>query len=284
MLEWLLFSPMQMPMETVRIFLAVLGMAVASYYDLFNNRNVPELLLYGFLALAFIFNVVFFDYDVFVYAVVLAFILLVGGFALYRLGQIGGADVIMVAALVLLLPINPSYLEVPFNYPFIFSVLIFGGTAFAVYSIFFFAGIIARKKTKAKPNYLYLLLLLVYGLFVYLFINAPFFSIAYFAIASVLLLSSIIFLVYRDTIMEATMEQVFVKDLEPEDVIVKERMDLHMKKMGMGPVLNQRDIDALKKSGTKHVWVYANLPPFLPFLFIGLIVALFFGNQLFLVF
>jgi len=284
MLEWLLFSPMQMPMETVRIFLAVLGMAVASYYDLFNNRNVPEMLLYGFLALAFIFNIVFFDYDVFVYAVVLGFILLVGGFALYRLGQIGGADVIMVAALVLLLPINPSYLEVPFNYPFIFSVLIFGGTAFAVYSLFFFAGIIARKKTKAKPNYMYLLLLLAYGLFVYLFINAPFFSLMYFGIASVLLLSSIVFLVYRKTIMEATMEQVFVKDLEPEDVVVTDKMDLHMKKMGMGNVLNQRDIDALRKSGTKSVWVYANLPPFLPFLLIGLIISLFFGNQLFLVF
>ncbi|MDD2655171.1 MAG: A24 family peptidase [Candidatus ainarchaeum sp.] len=284
MLEWLLFSPMQMPMETARIFLAVLGMAVASYYDLFNNRNVPEMLLYGFLALAFIFNMAFFDYDVFVYAVVLAFLLLVAGFALYRLGQIGGADVIMVAALVLLLPISPSYLEVPFNYPFIFSVLIFGGAAFAVYSIFFFAGIMARKKTKAKPNYLYLSLLLVYGLFVYLFINAPFFSMAYFAIASVLLLSSIIFLVFRDAIMEATMEQVFVKDLEPEDVVVQEKMDVHMKRMKMGPVLNQRDIDALRKSGTKSVWVYANLPPFLPFLLMGLIISLFFGNQLFLVF
>ena len=284
MLEWLLFSPMQMPMETARIFLAVLGMAVASYYDLFNKRNVPEVLLYAFLALAFLFNVVFFDYDVFVYAVVLAFMLLVVGFALYRVGQIGGADVIMVAALVLLLPINPSYLEVPFNYPFIFSVLIFGGAAFAVYSIFFFARIIARKKTKAKPNYLYLSLLLVYALFVYLFINAPFFSMAYFAIASVLLLSSIIFLVYRNAIMEATMEQVFVKDLEPEDVVVQEKMDLHMKKMGMGNVLSQRDIDALRKSGTKSVWVYANLPPFLPFLLIGLIISLFLGNQLFLVF
>jgi Flp pilus assembly protein protease CpaA len=284
MLEWLLFSPMQMPMETARIFLAVLGMAVASYYDLFNNRNVPEMLLYGFLALAFIFNIVFFDYDVFVYGVVLAFILLVVGFALYRVGQIGGADVIMVAALVLLLPINPSYLEVPFNYPFIFSVLIFGGTAFAVFSIFFFARIIAKKKTKAKPNYLYLSLLFVYALFVYLFINAPFFSLMYFGIASVLLLSSIIFLMYRNVIMEATMEQVYVKDLEPEDVVVQEKMDLHMKRMKIGNVLSQKNIDALKRSGTKSVWVYANLPPFLPFLLIGLLVALFFGNQLFLIF
>lgn len=284
MLEWLLFSPMQMPMETVRIFLAVLGMAVASYYDLFNNRNVPEMLLYGFLALAFIFNIVFFDYDVFVYAVVLAFIFLVVGFALYRVGQLGGADVIMIVSLVLLLPISPSYLEVPFNYPFIFSVLVFGCVVTVVCSLFYFANIMARKKLKAKPNYSYLLLLVVYALFVYLFLNAPFFSMAYFAIASILLISTIIYLIFRDAITEATMKQMFVKDLEPEEVIVKEKMDLYMKKMKMGPVLKQKDIDALKKSGTKHVWVYANLPPFLPFLLIGLLVALFFGNQLFLVF
>jgi len=61
-------------------------------------------------------------------------------------------------------------------------------------------------------------------------------------------------------------------------------MDVHMKKMGLGNVLSQKDIDALKRSGTKHVWVYYNLPPFLPFLLIGLVLALFFGNQLFLTF
>ena len=284
MLEELLFSPMQMPMETVRIFLALLGMAIGTYFDLFNNKNVPEKFLYAFLAVAFLFNIAFFDYDVFVYAVVLAFVLFALGFAMYRLGQIGGADVFVIAALVLLLPINPSYLAVPFNYPLIFSVLIFGGAIFALYSIFFFAKILSSKKTKSKPKYIYISLFLVYGLFAYLFFNAPFFSMAYFAIASILLLSSIIFLVYRDAILEATMDQVFVKDLEPEDVLVPERMDVHMKKMGLGNVLGQKDIDALKRSGTKHVWVYSNLPPFLPFLFIGLILALVFGNQLFLVF
>lgn len=284
MLEELLFSPMEMPMETARIFLALLGMAIGTYYDLFNNKNVPEKFLYAFLAVAFLFNIVFFDYDVFVYAVVLAFVLFALGFAMYRLGQIGGADVFVIAALALLLPISPSYLNVPFNYPLIFSVLIFGGAAFAFYSIFFFAKILSEKKAKSKPKYIYIILFLAYGLFAYLFFNAPFFSMAYFAIASILLLSSIIFLVYRDAILEATMGQVFVKDLEPEDVLVPERMDVHMKKMGLGNVLSQKDIDALKRSGTKHVWVYSNLPPFLPFLFIGLILALFFGNQLFLVF
>lgn len=284
MLEWLLSSPMQMPMETARIFLALLGMAIGTYYDLFNNKNVPEKFLYAFLAVAFLFNIVFFDYDVFVYAGVVAFILFAIGFAMYRLGQIGGADVFVIASVVLLLPVHPSYMIVPYNWPFIFSILIFGGAAFALYSIFFFAKILSAKKAKSKPKYKYLALFLVYWLFAYLFFNAPFFSMAYFAIASILLLSSIIFLVYRDAIMEATMDQVFVKDLEPEDVLVPERMDVHMKKMGLGNVLGQKDIDALKKSGTKHVWVYSNLPPFLPFLFIGLILALFFGNQLFLAF
>ena len=284
MLEELLFSPMAMPMETARIFLALLGMAVGTYYDLFNNKNVPEKFLYAFLAIAFLFNVAFFDYDVFVYAVVLAFIFFAIGFAMYRFGQIGGADVFIIVSLILLLPIHPSYLTVPYNWPFIFSVLIYGGAVFALYSIFFFAKTISEKKAKSKPRYAYLSLILLYALFAYLFFNAPFFSMAYFAIASILLLSSIIFLVYRDAIMEATMKQVFVKDLEPEDVLVKEKMDAHMRKMGMGNVLGQKDIEALKRSGTKHVWVYANLPPFLPFLFIGLILALVFGNQLFLSF
>jgi len=281
MLEELLFSPMEMPMETARIFLALLGMAIGTYYDLFNNKNVPEKFLYAFLAVAFLFNVAFFDYDVFVYAVVLAFVFFAVGFAMYRMGQFGGADVFVIAALVLLLPIHPSYLAVPYNLPFIFSVLIYGGAAFCLYSVFFFAKTLSTRKTKSKPKYEYLSLFLLYGLIAYLFFNAPFFSVAYFAIASILLLSTIIFLVHRDALTESTMEQVFVKDLEPEDVLVKEKMDVHMKKMGIGNVLSQKDIDALKRSGTKHVWVYSNLPPFLPFLLIGLILALFFGNLLF---
>jgi len=284
MLEHFLFSPMVMPMETARIFLALLGMAVASYFDVFNNRNVPEYFLYAFLGVAFLFNIVFFDYDVFVYGAVLAAILSAIGFVLYKMGQIGGADVFVVAALVLLLPVHPSYLNVPFNYPLIFSVLIFGGAAFALYSLYYFGTIIAKAKKKAKPQYAYLLLFLLYAVFAYMFFSAPFFSLAYFAIASVLLLSSILFLVYRKTIVEATMSQVLVKQLEPEDVLVKEKMEGPLKRMDVGPVLSREDIAKLGKAGVRHVWIYSELPPFLPFLFVGLLLSLVAGGQLFLIF
>jgi len=228
--------------------------------------------------------VVFFDYDVFVYSIILGAAVGAIGFAMYRLGQFGGADVFVLVSAILLLPVYPSYLGLPYgaNPPFILAILTFGVAAFAAYSVFDFARTISKRK--AKPNLVYAPLFLLYGLVAYLFLTSTFFSVFYIWVASILMLSTILYLMYRDAIVETTMRQVFIKDLEPEDVVVRERMDIRLKRMKIGPVLGQKDIEALRKSGTKHIWIYANLPPFLPFLTIGLLVALFFGNALFPVF
>ena len=282
MLERLLFTPLQMPFEEGRILIAILGTIAATYYDLFNNRNVPNTLLYAFLAIAILVNIVFYQQDVFIYAVGFAAIISFFGFLLYRVGQIGGADVFVIASIALLLPIHPGYISLPFNYPFIFSVLIFSGVAFSLYAIFFFARKVMG--TNAKPNLIYAALLLPYLAFAYLFITSPFFSAIYFMIASLLLLASIFFLMYREPITESMIEKVLLKKADDEEVLAKERMGETMKKLGIGPVLGDAERKKLERAGTKYIYIYAHLPPFQPFLLFGLIVALFFGDSLFLVF
>ncbi len=285
MLEKLLFSSMAMPGETVRIALALLGTALAVYFDVFNNRNVPNNLLYGFLAAAVLANVVFFDADIVLYSAALTAILFAFGFLLYRTGQLGGADLFVVCSITLLLPIHPSFLDTPFNYPLIFSTLLYSGVAFAVFSVFYFARLIVSSSGKPKANPVYLLLLLPYFFFAYIFINASFFSPVYFFIASVLLLSTVFFLVYRKSINEAMMEKVKVSSLEgEEDVLVNEKMKRIMEDRGIGPVLGKKEVSKLREAGVKEVWIYSRLPPFLPFLLIGLLGAIFLGDWIFLVF
>lgn len=283
MIEKLLFSPLQMPGEIFRMIIAIAGTAAISYYDIFNNRNVPDNILYAFLAIAFLTNLVFLDADILIYGCALTAILFALGFFLYRSGQIGGADLFAVCAITLLLPILPSSLAAPFNYPLIFPILLYSGAAFAVYSLFFFSKLIIKSK-KAKPNYVYLILIIPYLLFAYVFSAAPFFSPAYFFLASLLLLSSIFFLVFRQAINEGIIGKVPISRVDNEDVLAKEKMEPLMKKLKIGPVLGEAEMEKLRTAKVKEVWIYATLPPFLPFLLIGLLLSLFFGDAILPVF
>jgi Flp pilus assembly protein protease CpaA len=283
MLEQLLFEPLAMPGEQIRIFLALAGTIATVYFDIFNKRNVPNTLLYAFLGVAILTNILFYDPVIFTYAVGLAAIVFLLGFFLYKMGQIGGADLFVICSIILLLPIHPSNLETLFNYPLIFSTLLYGGVAFSIFSIFYFGGKVLKSKD-AKPNLLYLLLILPYAAFTYLFITAPFFSPVYFAIASIFLLSSIFFLVYRDAIMASTMGKVPLSKITDEDVLAKEKMQPLMQELKIGPVIGEKELAILKKAKVKEVWIYAHLPPFLPFLLIGLIASILYGNWILLVF
>lgn len=283
MLEQLLFEPLAMPGETIRIALALIGTLAAVYFDVFNQRNVPNMLLYAFLGVAIFANIVFYDPLVFAYAAGLAAIIFLLGFLLYKMGQIGGADLFVICSIILLLPIHPSNLETLFNYPLIFSTLLYGGVAFSIFSIFYFGNKV-RKSKDVKPNLFYLALLLPYAVFGYLFLTAPFFSPIYFAIASIFLLSAIFFLVYRDAIIASTMEEVPLSKITDEDVLAKEKMQPLMQKLKIGPVIGEKELAILKKAKVNKVWIYAHLPPFLPFLFIGLVASLLWGNWILLVF
>ncbi|MEM4272377.1 MAG: hypothetical protein QXH30_02210, partial [Candidatus Bilamarchaeaceae archaeon] len=266
-----------------RIFLALAGTAAAVYFDLFNRRNIPNALLYAFLGAAIVVNVFFFDPLVFAYAAGLAAIVFLLGFFSYRRGHIGGADLFVICSLILLLPIHPYNLQTPFNYPLIFSALLYAGVVFSTFSIFYF-GCKLLKSKDARPNLVYLLLFIPYFAFACIFLSAPFFSPAYFAIASVLLLSAIFFLVYRKAIIASTMEKVPLSKITDEDVLAKEKMGPLMQELKIGPVIGEKELAILKKAKVKEVWIYAHLPPFLPFLFIGLIASLLWGNWILLIF
>ena len=284
MLEKLLFAPLTMPGELLRIIIAVLGTGLATYYDIFNNRNVPNNMLYAFLAIAFIVSIIFFQQEVFIYSIIQFAVIGLFGFLLYRTGQIGGADIFVLCSIVLLLPVLPASQEALFNFPLILPILLYGGVAFAVFSVLYFGSLIRHQKT-LKANYWYLILIIPYLIFAWIFLSAPFFSIVYFTIASLLLLSSIFFLVFREAIYEGITEKIPVSKLPPDgDVLAKEKMGPLMKKLKIGPVIEEKELAILKKAKVKEVWIYSKLPPFLPFVLVGLLASLFFGNLLFLIF
>jgi len=279
MIEEVLFGNTAMPGELVRLIVAFLGVGVATYFDIFKKRNVPNMLLYAFLAVALVVDVIFYQQDIFLFSVSLAVFFSAISYIFYRFGQLGGADIFIIASVILLLPIHPSFVDLTFNLPFIFSVIVFAGVAFAVYIVAFYG--LRLIGSGAQPKLKYLMLLIPFLIFAYVFINSVLFSLIYFVFVSVLLLATIFFLMFREDINLMLAERMSPAELEEEDVLALEMMDEKLvKKHGLKRLVTKKEMERMKELKIKEVWVYSKLPPFLPFLLLGMVLSLFFAGAL----
>ena len=281
MLEDVIFGQVAMPGEAVRLIFAFLGTGVAAYYDVFNKKNIPDQLLYGFLAVAFLTNLVFYDEALFWFSLGVTVFLSAIGYLFYRVGQLGGADVFVIASIMLLLPIHPSFVGMPFNLPLIFSVFIFSGVIFALYVLFYFGWKLTQ--VEARPKLAYALVLLPYAAFAYMFINSFLFSWVFFAFVTISIVATVFFMMYRESLNQLLAEELPVSQLEPEDVLALEVMNKDMiERYKIPRLMSQGEIDRLKKTKVGEVWVYTKLPPFLPFILAGMILSMLFAKSLLL--
>ena len=279
MLESIVFSQLTMPGELIRVLVAFVGTVVAAYYDIFNKKNIPDQFLYGFLAVAFLTNLVFYEENLFLFSLAVAVFFSAVGYLFYRVGQLGGADVFVLAAIMLLLPIHPSFVGMSFNMPFILSVIIFSGVLFALYVIIYFGWKLSQ--VEAKPNWIYALMLIPYLLFAYVYINSFLFSPLYFIFVSILLLATIFFMMFRDSLIRLLAEELPVAQLEAEDVLALEIMNKDLiDRYKLPRLLTEGEVERLKKTKVSEVWVYTRLPPFIPFLLVGMILSLLFAKSL----
>lgn len=279
MIEEVVFGNIQMPGELIRLVIAFAGVCVATYFDLFNRKNVPDNFLYGFLALAFIVNLFFYQEQLFIFSIAIAVFLSAIGYIFYRVGQIGGADLFVLASIMLLLPVHPSFIDMPFGMPFVFSVMIFGGVLFALYVMINFG--LKLRQEKTEPKKLYLLMIIPYLIFAYVYVNSILFSPVYFAILTVLFIAIIFFMVYREGLTMLLAEKMEVNQLESEDVLALELMDKDLvKEYDLKRLATKKEIERLKELDIGEVWVYTRMPPFLPFLLVGMFLSLFFAKDL----
>jgi len=281
MLEDVIFGQIVMPGEAIRILVAFLGVCIAAYFDIFNKKNVPDQFLQGFLAVAFILNLILYQADLFWFSVAVAVFFSAIGYIFYRLGQLGGADVFILASVMLLLPIAPSFSGMSFNIPFVFPVIIFSGIAFAIYVMGYYGYKLSQGEV--KPKLVYALMLIPYILFAYVYINSFLFSPMYFVLITILLLATIFFLMFRDQLNQLLSEEVPVAKLEPEDVLALEVMNKDLvERYKLPRVMTPDAIDKLKKTKIGEVWVYTQLPPFVPFILLGMLLSLLFAKSLLL--
>lgn len=283
LIERILFSNVPAAGETIRLILAFAGVLVVAYYDLFNRKNVPDRILYGFLGLAVITNIASYlfqpDFDMLIFTFGAALFISAIGYVFYRMGQIGGADVITMAAMMLLVPFVPSFAGLSFNLPFIIPTMIYAGLLFTIYATIKFATKIMSQG--GSPNLLYLLLIIPFVFFIYVYVNSPVFSPVYLGIVSILLLATIFFMVYKQDITLMLAEELPLDRIEAEDVVAIELIDPKVvRDYGIKRLVTIEELARLKESGLETLWIYANLPPFVPFLLSGMLLAIFFSKNL----
>ena len=288
-MDLILGANVVLPLEMVRIAVALAGVIIGTYYDLFNKKNVPNNFLYGFVAIAFIVNLVAYDPLITTYAIIQAAVVFVlTYFLLYKTGQWGGADGFILTAIALLLPIQPTPLlahPMPgvVSLPFVASVFFVAGLSFMLWmllrSIPVAIKAIRTKGAIGQKAWLGgLMVALAYFIFSMVISNFGIMASSYFALITGVVLLSVYFVIFMEPIKESMVEWVGLKDVEEEDILAVDKMEPEIvKKYSIGRLVDFALLSRLKGVHSK-IPVYKKLPPFIPHLLVGLVLSLLFGD------
>jgi len=278
-----------MPLETLRIALAILGVCMGAYFDLFNNKNVPEIFLYGFLAIAFLTNIVAYEPNLFIYATASAAVIFGAFYLLYKAGQLGGADVYILASIALLLPLQPQVSPFIFQsiipqLPFIANVILVSGISLMIYmiarSIPTAAKFASNPKNLDKKAVLNSFVILVsFGAFSYISVSSGLVPYTYFIFISFLVGFSMYFTLFKQAINQSMVEWADYNGVEPEDIIAIDLMDKEVVlKYSLSRLVDEKMHERMKKIHGNKIAVYKHLPPFVPHILVGLVFSILFGN------
>ncbi len=265
-----------LPFEELRIGLAFIFLTLSSYFDVFNNKNIPDKFLYFILFISALTAFFLFPFNAFLYGLIQA--LIVGGitYFMYLKGHIGGAEVFLFSSISLLFPNPPIISGVVIGLPFILPVLIFAGLLFAL-SMLIYAFIRIGIK---RVNVEYIILLIVYLLFItYVLINNGGLPLPFVFVISILFFASLYFSAHKKEIEKLMIGEVEVEKAL-EEVVALEYERKKVKELFKEPVVKKGHIKQLKKRGIKKIRVFKHLPPFIPFLMAGFLLALLFTDIL----
>lgn len=262
--------------EIIRLLIAVLGSGIAAYYDAYNKKNVPEIFLYGFLAVSLLTNV--FDYTYFIKFLPIMLPLIAILYILYRMGQVGGADVIVLAAIYAAIPVFP-FVEDQFV-PSSLMVLAIGTVLASIYMIAKYVPAMWKKTIKGEIKFTVwqifqvIILLFSFLMLIYIYYIFPIAPLWILIVSGILFFESIFFIIYKDEISKQMV--VWKKTIEPEDVIVVELIDKKLvEKYKIQRLTDENQSRKLNK--LKRKWPVFDLPMFLPFIFVGLIIYILLG-------
>ena len=283
-------------MHAIQLLALFAILVVYAVFDVFNKRNVPDAFAYASIGIALLIAFVF-NSSVIAFTLLLALAIGALGHVIYRLGYWGAGDYFELVVITLILPIQPPPLLNSISQlgmPFILSVVVATGIA-AIWGvpIYYLLFVHRKGERKARINTRHLakglLFICLYAML--LALSTYLFGFTYGALALVLLLAvpSSLSMTFEDTIRRRMVEFVRTNKIEYGDMIattmIEEKDLLRLKKIdkNFGRLATKGLILSLK-AWKKPLPVYKDAVPLAPFVLLGVILALLFGNlMLFLI-
>jgi Flp pilus assembly protein protease CpaA len=269
-------------------------------FDVFNRRNVPDMFAYLTVAYGFVLTVLYFNLQLIIESTAISFIVIGIGYVLYRIGQLGAADVIEFAALSLILPVLqfPALISrAQFGVPFVFSLLVNTGiVALIIVPLYY----IPKAKAKLKKPLLSFVnrrnlalaagLMVAYVAFILFTIYEVGLDYIGVIILVLMMVSSFFVMLLSVPVTYSMVEYVGVDKFDEGDIIAtnlmssREIASIKRKVKGFSRLMTKDIIKEMKKKKVKdRLPAYKNAMPFALPIFVAVIITVLFGNLIFFI-
>ncbi len=292
--------------ELLRIVVALIGTAILAYQD-HKTSFIEEKIVYAMIAIGAILDLLTFDNQFILFSI--GGVIAIGaiGYYAYRTGQFGLGDSLLFVALHTLLPFpaiefakyinatplvqSTAYSQIAQIVPFVLSIVITASMLALVGSSIGYAHKLWKSKKLWQPNNLILAISTTASVgFIFFWFKiksaAVEFSILQFVILAIIF-AAVIFAVStrRQVMQEIIVKQLRVSEIEDEDILALENLDKKLvEQYKLEKVLTKNQVEKLKviqqKTGEKTFPVYKNLPRFVPYVLVSLVIHLLYLNAI----
>ncbi len=284
-----------------RIASALVIAFIYMLFDVFNKRNVPGSFVYFTLGYGFVLTLFYFDINTVVVSSAIALVVLGIGYLVYKAGQLGAADVVELAALSLILPMQSTPLILSgvtqLGLPFILSVMVAAGiVAMIIVPVYYLP---KARRLFHKPL---TALIDKRGAFKAIVIIVPYLALALFlaemtnisavsiAVILLMMVGSSLLMLFEKPITDSMVEFVTVDNCDEGDIIAfnlmsKSEISSIRKRVKIFDRLLTKDLitDMKEKNVKDKMPVYKNALPFAVPIFLGVVLSILFGDIIFFI-
>ncbi len=285
----------------IRIGVAFVIALIYMLFDIFNKRNVPSIYAYATVVVGILFTISYLNFTIITESAAIAAAVSALGYLVYKIGQLGAADVIELAAISLILPIQPAaYLvqNVQFGLPFILSVFVATGIIALLMVPIYYLPRAAKMMKKTfwrsigrKDIFKSLFTLIAYGVFTIFLILEANLGVPGIVIMAALMIGSSLTIAFERPIMDSMVSFIPVSQFEEGDIVALNMM----KKSDIASTRKKvKEFDRLvtykimKKMQGLHIKgkfpVYRQAMPLALPIFLGFVISILFGNLVLLLF